>query len=419
MEWYASVHRGSGYKSLVSTQSYEQARETVARFISADTETESVIFVKNTTEAVNILAHRFGFGPEDMVLTTLMEHHSNDLPWRAVAMTLHAGVHSDGSLDLDDLQAKLQQHAGHIKLVAVTGASNVTGFMPPIYQIAELAHRYGLPIFVDCAQLFPHRRVIKGQPGTPQYLDFIAFSGHKVYAPYGGGALVGPKTFFNQHDPDYRGGGTIKVVTTTAAYWADTPDRDEPGSPNIIGAIALDAALRQLESVGMDALAAHEAELTTYLLEKFQEMPEIKVFGCADPRRTTDRLGVVAFQVENIPHGKVAAILGFEGGIGVRSGCYCAHPYVLRLLNMSEEEFSAYRDRALAGDRVDLPGMVRASFGCYNDKTDIDHLVSTLKRIIQEDYQGQYEVEEHSGSYYPAGFDLHSLGGANGLTCGR
>ena len=409
LNWYASVHRGSGYKSLVSTHLYEQARETVANFVGADMDQESIIFVKNTTEAVNKLARRFPFEKDDAVLTTLMEHHSNDLPWRAVAKVLHAGLNPDGSLDLEDFRQKLEKNSGRIKLVAVTGASNVTGFTNPIYDLAELAHRHGAQIFVDCAQLLPHRSVNKGVPGTPRYLDFIAFSGHKVYAPFGGGALIGPRSFFDSIDPVERGGGTIKVVTLNEVYWADSPDRDEPGSPNVIGAVALAAALHTLSGVGMDAVAAHEADLTRYLLGKLAGMPEIKIYGSADPSRTADRLGVVAFEIQGITHGKAAAILGFEGGVGVRNGCFCAHPYVLNLLHISDEDFLAHRDRAVDGDRADLPGVMRASFGCYNTEADLDWLVEMLERIIRGQYTGHYEVEGCTGSYYPREFDRSDL----------
>jgi len=407
--WYSSVHRGSGFKSLLCTHLYDEAREVVLSFVDADPESECVIFCKNTTEAINQLASIFPFQPGDMVLTTGMEHHSDDLPWRARTQVIYANVLDDGSLDMQDFAEKLERNAGKIKLVAVTGASNVSGFMPPIYDIAEMAHRYGAKLLADCAQLFPHRKIHVGPADSPRHLDFIAFSAHKVYAPLGSGGLIGPKEFFNSLDPVIRGGGTVEIVTLKEVIWNSSPERNEAGSPNVIGAIALAAALKQLSEVGMDAIAAHEAELTHYALTKLKQLPGITLYGLTNPNHVSDRLGVIPFQVNGLTHGKAAAILGFEGGIGVRNGCFCAHPYILRLLNVTDEEYKAHHERAIEHNRADLPGLIRISFGCYNNFEDIDRLVTMLERITKGDYHGKYAVDNHSGSYYPQGFEMASL----------
>jgi cysteine desulfurase / selenocysteine lyase len=411
MQWYSSVHRGSGFKSLLSTHLYDEAREVIAHYLGANLETETVIFGKNASEAINKLANRFPFQPGDIVLTSVMEHHSNDLPWRAKApKVIYTGINPDGSLDLNDLHAKLEHYAGKIKLVTITGASNVTGFLPPIYDIAEMAHHYGAMIMVDAAQLFPHRKINMGPTGSPRHLDFVAIAGHKVYAPFGTGALVGPRSIFNEGEPDYRGGGTIDLVTLDEIRWADTPDRDEAGSPNVIGAVALAAAITQIEEIGMDKLAEHEKNLTRHALQKFNSIPGLQIFGSSDPNRLDDRLGVITFQVNGMNHGKVAAILGFEGAIGVRNGCFCAHPYVLRLLNVSDAEFQKFRQGVIHKDRSDLPGMVRASFGCYNNIADIDRLAEMLQRIIGGDYGGEYVLHTRSGGYYPKDFEISNMG---------
>jgi selenocysteine lyase/cysteine desulfurase len=406
---YSSVHRGSGFKSLLSTHLYDKARQVTAAFVGADLAEQTVIFGKNTTEAINKLAHRFDFQPGDRVLTTVMEHHSNDLPWRAHAQTLHAGILPDGSLDLDDLRRKLEQYQSSIRLLAVTGASNVSGYLPPIYELAELAHAYGKPILVDCAQLLPHRKIQVGPAGSPRHLDFIALSGHKVYAPFGTGALVGPRKFFENGAPEYQGGGTIELVTLDEVQWSGPPDRDEAGSPNVIGAVALAVSLEMLSQVGMEAVAAHEAELTRYALTRLNALPFIELYGSQDPQRVGDRLGVIPFQVQGVEHALAAAVLGFEGGVGVRNGCFCAHPYVLRLLQVSDQEFLTFRSQVLAGDRSHLPGFIRASFGCYNNFQDVDRLVEMLERIAQKDYRGDYLVDRPSGSYYPRGFSMEKM----------
>jgi selenocysteine lyase/cysteine desulfurase len=405
LTWYSSVHRGTGFKSLVATHAYEQARATVAEFVGARPDTHAVIFGKNTTEAINKLANRLGLQPGDVVITTLMEHHSNDLPWRTKAHMQYVGVGDDGFLDLDDYQRTLEQHRGHVRLVTVTGASNVTGFALPIHDMAELAHQYGAMILVDCAQLAPHRAVDMGPLDSPRRLDFVAISAHKLYAPFGTGALIGPKEFFKTGAPDYQGGGTIEIVSLDEVFWADPPEKDEAGSPNVIGAVALASSLRILSAVGMDAIAAHEAELTQHVLRKLNRLDGVRVYGSCDPDRLCDRLGVIAFDVRGIPHGKVAAILSYEGGIGVRNGCFCAHPYLLRLLGVSGEEYQAYKHRVLNHDRSQLPGLVRASFGCYNTVEEVDTLIEMLERILRGDYRDDYVIDKASGQYAPRGFD--------------
>ncbi len=411
MAWYSSVHRGSGFKSMLSTQLYEEAREIVLDFIGADRAEDCIIFCKNTSEALNQLANVFPFQPGDMVLTTGMEHHSDDLPWRSKAEVIHAGILDDGSLDMEDFRENLEKFSGRIKLVAVTGASNVSGFMPPIYDIAEMAHAHGAKMVADCAQLMPHRQIHMGRVGDPRRLDFVVFAAHKLYAPFGSGGLVGQRSFFNSREPDYRGGGTVEIVTLKEVTWTGAPERNEAGSPNVIGAIALAASLKFLGEIGMDAVAAHEAELTRYALGKLLSMDGITVYGNRNLAAVEQRVGVIPFQVHGMTHGKVAAILGFEGGIGVRNGCFCAHPYILRLLNVTDEEYRHYHDNVLHHNRVDLPGLIRMSFGCYNNFEDVDRLVAMLERIQAGDYIGEYEADCCSGTYYPRGFDPESVRG--------
>lgn len=409
LNWYSSVHRGSGFKSLVSTHAYEQARDIVIDFVGADPQTHCVIFGKNTTEAINKLANRMPLSANDVVISTVMEHHSNDLPWRPKAQVKYVDLLEDGSLNLHDLAQKLELFKGRVKLVTVTGASNVCGFLPPIYDIAELAHRYSARILVDCAQLAPHRTIKVGPMGSPRHLDFITLSAHKMYAPFGTGVIIGPKEFFKQGPPDYRGGGTVEIVTLDEVHWAEPPERDEAGSPNVVGAVALAASIRILSQVGMDTIAAHEKDLTSYALRRLNELKGVKLYGSNDPNQQEDRLGVIPFQVGGIPHGKVAAILGFEGGIGVRSGCFCAHPYVLRLLGISDQEYQMYRQQVLKHDRSTLPGLIRVSFGCYNTFEEIDRLSEMLEQIISGDYADDYVVDKASGSYFPREFASATL----------
>ncbi len=409
LEWYSSVHRGSGLKSLVSTHAYDRAHEIVRDFLGADPQKDVVIFGRNTTEAINTLAEIFPFQPDDVVVSTIMEHHSNDLPWRARAKVIHVGVDAEGALDMTALQHSLDEYAGKVRLVAVTGASNVTGFAPPIYTIAEMAHQAGALILVDCAQLAPHRAIDMRPHGDPSHLDFVAISGHKIYAPYGSGALLGPRDFFTLTRPSYRGGGTIEVVTEDEVHWADAPERYEAGSPNVIGGVALAAGLQILSQVGMDAVAEHEKVLTTYILERITRIPGLRIYGSSDPGRLDDRLGVISFSLDGIHHGMVAAVLGFEAGIGVRNGCFCAHPYILHLLGVRGQEFDTFKEEVLQHNRSRVPGLVRVSFGCYNDTAEIDYLLEWLGRIQAGKIQGDYVQDKTSGSFFPRGYDPASL----------
>jgi len=411
LEWYSSVHRGSGFKSQLSTQAYERAREIVAEFVGADPHTHSVIFGKNTTEAINKLANRLDLQSDDVVITTIMEHHSNDLPWRPKAQVVYVGMREDGSLDTDELQEMLARFRGRVKLLTTTGASNVTGFAPPIYDMAEWAHAHGAQILVDGAQLAPHRAVNMGPLDSPRHLDFVAVSAHKMYAPFGTGALVGPKAVFERGAPDYRGGGTVNIVTLDEVYWAASPERDEAGSPNVVGAVALAASMRILSQVGLEAIAAHEKELTRYALGRINQLEGITVYGSTDPGRLDDRLGVITFEVDGIHHAKVAAILGFEGGIGVRNGCFCAHPYLLRLMKVGEQASRMHQQQVLNGDRSQLPGMVRASFGCYNTLEEVDRLIEMLERITRGDYRGDYVQDRATGDFMPRTYDRALLDG--------
>lgn len=404
MPYYSSVHRGTGFKSRLSTMTYDQSRERIGRFVNADLSTNTVIFGKNATEAINKLSHRLPHSEECVVLTTMLEHHSNDLPWRDHFRVVHVGNLPDGRLDEREFDRKLSEHKGKTALVAVTGAANVTGFLLPIHRLARKAHEAGSLILVDAAQLAPHRRIDMKPDDHPEHLDFVILSAHKMYAPYGTGALIGPRQFFLDCGPDYSGGGTVNVVTPEDVYWADLPERDEAGSPNVVGALAMATSARVLVEYGMDRIALHERELTEYALNRLKEVKGIRIYGESDPS-ATDRIGVIPFNIDGIHHALLAAILGYEGGIGVRSGCFCAHPYVVSLLELDQTEIDRWKSQFLAGDKSDMPGMVRMSFGCYSNEDDVDRLIDMLNRVVRGEYEGEYQVHRQTGEFYPIGYE--------------
>lgn len=392
LPWYSSVHRGAGYKSRLSTHLYEHARAVVMRFVGAQPQKHEVIFVRNTTEAINLLAHRIVLEPDELILTTRMEHHSNLLPWyrhrhEVVELT------PDGCIDLEDLERRLQRHSGRVRLVTVSAASNVTGVLSDLQTIARLAHKHGAMIAVDAAQLAPHRALSMNNEG----LDIVAFSGHKLYAPYGAGALVVPATLFADGEPMLVGGGTACLVTSTGISWATGADLEEAGSPNVIGVVAMTAALEELMRYGMGRVAEHERKLTRYAARRLRAIPGMKLYGPAWEKMLTgkeDRLGVFTFDIDGHEYTRVAAVLANEWGVGVRSGCFCAHLYVAYLLGVSEADSTEARERLITGQQVDLPGMVRASLGLGTTKADIDRLVAGLQAISQGEIRASYKRTE-------------------------
>ncbi|HEX9090531.1 MAG TPA: aminotransferase class V-fold PLP-dependent enzyme [Anaerolineales bacterium] len=403
--YYSSVHRGTGFKSQLSTHVYEHARQIVLKFVGANPAEYTCIFGKNTTEAINKLARRIPLhGKRDIVLTSGMEHHSDDLPWRAAGQVVHVRLTADGRLDMDDFDTQLARYADRVAVVAIAGASNVTGYINPIHLLAEIAHSVGAKIVVDCAQLAPHRQISMLALDDPRHLDFIAISGHKMYAPFGTGAIVGRKDIFEPGNPDMSGGGTVEIVTLDQVVWTEPPEKEEAGSPNTVGAIAMASAMRQLEKVGMDSLAEHEASLTRYALERLRGIPQIRIYGDNDPAAASDRLGVIPLEIEHTSHFLVAAILGYEYGIGVRSGCFCAHPYILHLLGLSAEQAAEVRRRILADDRSEMPGLIRASFGLYNTLADVDTLVEALTEISRGKNKGKFIQDKVTGEFSPMGW---------------
>lgn len=375
---YSSIHRGTGYKSQFSSNLFEEARSIILKFVNADPQKDTVIYVKNTTEAINKLSYRLWEGDKkSVVLSTWMEHHSNDLPWRNKFKIDYVEIDSKGKLSLNDLENKLIKHKGNVKLVTVTGASNVTGYVNPIHRIAELAHRYKAKILVDGAQLVPHNDVNMNPKNPLQHIDFLAFSAHKMYAPFGIGVLIGPKELFKQRVSEIVGGGTAQVVTHNWVVWEDTPHKDEAGSPNVIGVIALVTAIKTLTAIGMQTIDHYENQLTMYANSKLQLIPGITLYSQTAPGEP--RIGVIPFNIKGMDHDKVAHILSNYAGIAVRTGCFCTQPYIQKLLAISPKQMEFYKKSSEAP----RPGVVRLSFGLYNDFSEIDVLIDLIERIVR------------------------------------
>lgn len=373
LPFYGSVHRGAGALSERCTREYEQARETVADFLGGR-DGDTVIFTRNTTDALNLLARAV---PQDTtVLTFDAEHHANLLPWRR---TVHLAAPRSPEEAVASLERALrrQRHG----LVSVTAASNVTGEVWPVAALAEVAHRHGARIAVDAAQLAPHAPVDLTALGA----DYVAFSGHKLYAPFGAGVLAGRADWLDAAEPYLAGGGASANVDGTCAAgaggvsiggpdrdlsvrWATGPARHEAGTPNLLGAVAIAAACRALAAEGHRERT--EGALVTRLRAGLAELPHVEELRLFGP--DAERVGIVSFAVLGEDPGELAVRLGRDHGIGVRTGLFCAHPLTRRLL-------------AEAAARLDpsapVPAQaVRASFGLGTSEAHIDRLLDALRR---------------------------------------
>jgi selenocysteine lyase/cysteine desulfurase len=390
MPLYSSVHRGSGQKSQLSTAAYERARESVGRFVGAR-RSDDVVFVRNTTEAINLLAAALPAGTR--VLCSPAEHHSNLLPWRRHDVEVLPFTRTPGEM-VARCEAVLER--APIGLVAVTGASNVTGEAWPLAELAELAHFHGAKLLVDAAQLAPHRAIDMASTG----IDYVALSGHKLYAPLGAGALVGDMRCLRHAPPLLQGGGAIELVTLDDVVWADAPERFEAGSPNVVGAVALGAACDWLMATGMDAVAHHERALAERLWRRLADVPGLELLTLW-PDGAVDRVGVATFVLDGHRHPLVAAVLAAEHAIGVRHGCFCAHPLIARLLGLPPRDVDRLERRLRAGIRGPLPGAVRASIGLGTTEEDIDLLARALTELAIDGARLGYEHRVERDEYVP------------------
>lgn len=362
---YASVHRGAGYLSQVSTALYESAREAIGRFVAARAE-DVVVITRNTTDSMNLLA---GCVPEGArVLVLDIEHHANLLPWQrrgADVLTAEPTV----AATVRSLASALA--TGNYALVALTGASNVTGEALPVSEIVTLAHAAGARVVVDAAQLAPHRPFSLTASGA----DYVALSGHKLYAPYGAGALVGRRDWLDSGEPYLAGGGAVTQVSLERTLWEPAPQRHEAGSPNVLGALALGVACRHLGQIS-DSLAEHDSALRAQLVAGLTDLG-VEVLSLWPDAE--EPIAVVTFTVPGHDPGLIAAVLSAEYGVGVRDGRFCTHPLL------------AARD---------LTAGLRASIGLGTTADDIDRLLRGLGSYLQHGPQGEYEVV--AGRWQPA-----------------
>ncbi len=353
--YYANIHRGVHLLSERSTSAYEGAREKVRAFLNAAS-VQEIIFTRNTTESINLVASSFGgqrIGAGDEIIITGMEHHSNIVPWQLLCersgATLKVVPFTDaGELILEEYERLLD--SGRVKLVAFVHLSNALGTINPVKTLIDLAHARGIPVLVDGAQSVPHLAVDVRELDC----EFYAFSSHKIYGPSGVGVLYGKKALLEAMPPYQGGGDMIQMVTFEKTEYADLPNKFEAGTPNIAGVIGLGAALDWLNAIGLDAVAAHEHDLLEYATPRLNEIPGLKIMGTA-----RDKAALAAFTMQGIHPHDIGTILDREG-VAIRAGHHCAQPVM---------------------QRYGVPATARASFAVYNTRDEVDALVAALWKV--------------------------------------
>ncbi|MBQ8939444.1 MAG: cysteine desulfurase [Paludibacteraceae bacterium] len=366
--WNSNIHRGVHHLSQVATMKHEEARQAVADFIGAKSSDE-IVFTKGTTDSLNALAFSFGeafIREGDEIIVSAVEHHSNIVPWqmlceRKKAVLRHIPLHEDLTLDIEAFKGLLSEKT---KLISVAHVSNVLGTINPVEEIIRIAHERNIPVCIDGAQSVPHRAI------DVQALDcdFLAFSGHKMYGPTGIGVLYGKREWLELLPPHEGGGEMINHVRWSGTTYNELPYKFEAGTPNFVGSYALHQAINYMQSIGMDAIEAHERDLTEYCEERMKEENErmkeegvqVHVYAASQPKA-----GVISFNVfsrQDLIHPFDIGTLLDQQGIAVRTGHHCAEPLI---------------------DELGVPGTVRVSFGLYNDRADIDAFIAALEKTIR------------------------------------
>lgn len=378
MKLYGSIGRGFSLKSDHSTDIYNEVRYTVLDFLNADPDQYTCFYVNSTTDGLNKLASALVESEDDLVLCTRIEHHANDLPWRERCKTIYAEVDEDGRVIYEDIERLLKENEGKVKYVCVTAASNVTGYVTDVHRVAKMAHEHGAKIVVDGAQIVAHRQFSMAGETPEENIDFFVFSAHKMYSPYGGGAVVGNWEDLINHMPEFYGGGIVKLVTDYDVSYKSAPEVYEAGSPNYAGVVGMAEAMRVLKEIGFDAISEHEQRLNKRLIDGLKKLDKVIIYG--DTENIDDRVGVVTFNFEDINSYVLATQLSYTKAVATRRGAFCAHPYVWRMMGISDEQAQTYENCV---DR-NTPGMIRVSFGIYNTEEEVDRFLEILKGLLDE-----------------------------------
>ena len=428
---YGSVHRGAGSKSKISTDKYEEARNTIKQFVNARKE-DYAVFVHNTTAGMNLLAYLFSQIKGKIVVSDI-EHSSSLLPWifhegrnqtkeqvtlqdallkRTNELNDHVLsngrekviVHKtkkDFSFDLDNIENIFRENSlkspdHRVKLLVITGKSNVTGYRPPIKEMGEIAHKYGAMVLLDACQLLQHEKLDM----TDLNIDFTVFSGHKMYAPFGSGAVVGNKNLFDAFWPYQVGGGSFPYISSDGEIIrSENEQAHESGTPNYIGARAIHYSMKQLMQIGFQKIKTHELTLINKVYKGLKSINGIILYTNEDHKGLLDT-SLIVFNLHGFPCHLLAEILNEEYGIGTRSGSYCVYEFSRRIMNIESDE--KILEQIKSGDKSSIPGSVRISFGLENQGEDVDLLIDAMKKISANGidyYLKKYSQIETNGEY--------------------
>lgn len=396
---YSALSRGAGPRATATYNRVIEAIGTVRGFLNLRKD-QSLLFTQHTTSAINLFARMCRLQRHDVVLTSPIEHTSNNLPWQfnSMARIVEARSYVDGSIDYEDLEEKAKKYGRRLKLLAFNGASNTTGYVPDIRRLSSIARSYGAMLFMDAAQLAPSRRIDMEGDG----IDALAFSAHKVYAPFGTGVLALPKSMLGSGPVD-PGGGTVAMVSDDDILWMQSPEyRHQAGTWNTVGIVALAASCALLAELTWEAIVGHERTLVEYALQELTRVKKLSLY--VDPEKYIEekRLGIFPFNLAGYHHMLLSAILEHEYGIETRAGTICNHRVIRRWFNVSDSEQRIMEDEISGGNRLASYGIVRASLGLHNTREDIDMLASALMEIAEKGAGLGYRAVPEEEVFIPA-----------------
>jgi len=418
---YSNTHSLLHFSAKISTKTYQWIHEKILQFVHADPKEYTSFFMgSGVTAGMNKMAQTLKrLRPErDMVLVSMMEHHSNDLPHRkhggkVIHIPLEANDLMAGKINVEILEKYLEQFSDRINYLSLTGLSNVTGIINPINEIAKIVHKYDVYLIVDAAQMAAHVPVyMSGFEDKNMEIDVLLFSGHKTYAPGSPGVIISRKSFLEAVEPEEVGGGMVdKVYPDNYFVTKKFPDRVEAGTPNILGAITLGASIHILETIGMDNILKKDLDIIQYTMDKLNKINDVYIYGDTNTKNCP-RAGTIAFNILGMDHGLVAAILNDYFNIAVRNECFCAHPYVEQMLHVTHEKQLSQcdtKDNHLVWKMEPWMGMVRVSFGLYNSIEDVNILIHSLRTIVKQKkkFKNKYSVNK-DGDYQHKTFHFSS-----------
>ena len=397
LQSYGAFHRGAGPNATKTYEKVHEAIVTIRKFMQFKND-QSLLFTQNTSAAINLFVRMLLLKNTDVVITSDIEHTSNYLPWRfnSQAKLVFCKTALDGSIDMDDLAKKADIYKKHLRVIAITGASNLTGYIPNLKQISRIAHMYGALLFVDAAQLAPHRQLQMRNNGV----DALAFSAHKLYAPFGFGVLAGPKNMLSQNPVD-PAGGSINMISDKEIIWSSPDHRHQSGTWNVTGIIALARSCEVMMKKGWPRIMAHEHALRRYAVRNLQKIKGLRLMIDLSESLSVDRIGTIPFVLDGYHHALVSAILEHEYGIETRSGTICNHRLVRRWFNISDAQQKVIERKIRDGNLLASYGIVRVSIGVQNTKQDIDALVNALTSISKSGPRLQYKALPKEEVYIP------------------